>query len=84
MAMSPIWNFLPSRAMVAKMFGPFSSTSFPRTRGASSRMMEMTGFVCRLPVDLWYWYRRNASDAIRLPISISCAPANLRHYRRHP
>ena len=49
MAVRPTLNFLPSLAMVEKMFGPRSSASFPRTLGASSRMMLTTGLLSRVP-----------------------------------
>jgi len=44
-AVSPILNFLPSLAIVENMFWPFSSTSFPSTLGASSRIIDIAGFL---------------------------------------
>jgi len=34
------------------IFGPFSSTSFPKTLGASSNNNEITGFSCKSPLFL--------------------------------
>ena len=42
-AVNPTLNFLPSRAIVLKILGPFSRTSFPRTLGASSRTILTIG-----------------------------------------
>ena len=51
-AVNPILNFLPSRAIVLNMLLPFSKTSFPKTLGASSKTMLITGLFLSSPVVL--------------------------------
>jgi len=72
-AMSPTLNLRPSRAMVEKMLGPRSRTSLPRTRGASSRTIETTGFVFMSESWKCLWRSRMAV-AMSDPMRISTLP----------
>ncbi len=58
-AQRPMLNFLPSRAIVLKMFCPCSRTSLPRTRGASSRMIAIAGRSWR--VAMFFFCSRSVS-----------------------
>jgi len=49
-ATKPIWNFLPSLAIVENMLEPFSITSFPKTLGASSSIIEIIGLFFKVPL----------------------------------
>ena len=55
-ANKPTLNFLPSLAIVENMVGPFSKTSFPKTRGASSNTIEIFGLSLSVPCILYDLY----------------------------